>query len=106
MPSNRFDIPLTREAAKDLDRLRPYDRAMGALRQLAEHPYAGHSLTGSLKGARSLEFPLPGRGAHSAVYYVIEPEAVCLVFIIGPHENIYARAERCAKAVKRAYQSS
>jgi mRNA-degrading endonuclease RelE of RelBE toxin-antitoxin system len=106
MPSNRFDVRLTREAEKDLNRLRSNDRVMRVLRLLEEDPYAGHSLTGSLKGARSLEFSLPGSGAHRAVYYVIEQQAVCLVFIIGSHENIYDRAERRAKAVKRAHQSS
>ena len=45
-------------------------------------------------------FSLPG-GAHRAVYTVLEEEHVCLVFLIGPHEGIYRKAERRFAALRR-----
>jgi hypothetical protein len=105
MPSDRFEVDLTRDAERDLQRLRPHiDRAAMAIAQLESNPYLGHTLTGSLKGARSLEFSLPGSGAHRAIYFVIEDERLCVVLMVGPHENIYDKAERRAKAVKKAYR--
>ena len=95
MPVDRFDIQFTREAEKDLVRLRPWtDEATRAVLRLADDPFLGHALSGNLKGLRSLEFTLKGSGAHRAVYVVFDVERVCLVFIVGPHENIYRKAER------------
>ena len=74
---------------------------MRAIRALEDDPLRGHPLTGSLKGARSLDFSLKG-GAYRAVYSVLDAERTCLVFIVGPHENIYQKAERRAAALKRA----
>lgn len=59
-------------------------------------------MAGSLRGARALEFNLKGSGAYRAVYVVLEDERVCLVFIIGPHENIYRTATRRYEALKRS----
>ena len=87
MTSSAFTIELTREAEKDLDRLRGHrDR-----------------VTRSLRGARSLEFSLPG-GAYRAVYIVLDEERICIIFIIGSHENVYKRAERRYQALKRTGQ--
>ncbi len=102
MASERYDVQLTRQAQKDLERLRPWtDRATQALLVLEGDPRRGHTLRDSLRGARSLEFSLPG-GAHRAVYVVLEAEGVCLVFIVGPHEGIYDKAERRWAALRRA----
>jgi mRNA-degrading endonuclease RelE of RelBE toxin-antitoxin system len=102
-PGDRFEVELTREAEKDLKRLRPWkEQATRALVELEEDPYLGHALTGSLRGTRSLEFSLRGSGVYRAVYVVIENARVCLVFIVGPHENIYDKAERRVAALKRA----
>jgi hypothetical protein len=59
-----------------------------------DDPFLGHTLSGNLNRLRSLEFTLKGSGAHRALYVVFEAEQVCLVFIVGPHENIYRKAER------------
>lgn len=103
MPSKRARVELTTKAQKDLKALR-HDME-GVLRQLdrlAETPLAGHTLQGSLLGARSLEFSLRGGGAYRAIYIVMDDGTVCLVFIIGTHENIYVKAERRIKAaIKR-----
>ncbi|MGI8403428.1 MAG: hypothetical protein ACR2OE_01425 [Thermomicrobiales bacterium] len=32
-------------------------------------------------------------GVCRAVYVVDEDESICIVFIVGPHENIYAKAQ-------------
>ncbi len=55
-------------------------------------------LSGFLRGARSLEFNLRGGGAFRAVYIVLEDVSTCVVLIVGPHENIYQRAERRYRA--------
>ena len=103
MASNRFDVQLTREAEKDLKRLQAHTgRVTRAILKLEDDPFLGHPLTGSLKGTRALEFSLPGSGVYRAVYVVNDDNHVCLVFIVGPHENIYVRAERRVKALRRA----
>jgi mRNA interferase RelE/StbE len=102
MTSGRFRLEFTRDAAKDIRNLRSAAEAvLGTLSKLEVDPYAGHSLSGSLKGARSLEFTIPGSGAGRAVYYVLE-QRICLIIVVGPHENIYDKATRRAKALKQA----
>jgi mRNA interferase RelE/StbE len=100
--SNCYDVQLTRQAQKDIKAHRGHAaRIDSALSELARNPELGHVLKGSLRGARSLEFNVKGAGAFRAIYLVFELERVCLVFIVGPHENIYARAERRAKELIR-----
>jgi hypothetical protein len=48
---------------------------------------------------RSLEFNLRGGGAYRAVYLLLESERVCLVFLVGAHEGLYAKAERRRRAL-------
>jgi mRNA-degrading endonuclease RelE of RelBE toxin-antitoxin system len=99
MARNRFEVELLREAVKDLKALKQYEAdAIREILKLEDDPYLGHTLTGSLRGARSLEFSLPGYGECRAVYIVDKRGHVCIVFIVGPHENIYQKAERRAKA--------
>lgn len=71
-----------------------------ALARLETEPYRGHALAGSLRGVRSLEFSLPG-GAYRAAYVVDSEARACIVFIVGPHEGFYQRAERRAAALER-----
>lgn len=75
---------------------------MCVLSRLEEQPRAGHTLTGLLRGTRALEFSLPGSGAYRAVYTIDTETQSCLIVIIGPHENIYDKAERRVEALKRA----
>lgn len=101
MTSRRTEVRFTRAARKDLKSLR-HD-VQGVVRQIArlqEDPLAGHQLKGSLAGARSLDFTLRGGGAYRAVY-VLHRETVCIVFIIGPHENIYKKAESRLAALRQ-----
>ena len=101
-PAGRFAVELTRQAEKDLAGLRQWEsQVIQELLRLEDDPHAGHTLTGSLRGARALEFNLRGSGAYRAVYRVLEADRVCLVFLIGPHENIYRLAERRLKAARR-----
>ena len=101
--SSRFGIELTREAEKDLDKLRQHaERASRVIAVLADDPFRGHALAGDLKGTRSLEFSLPGSGVYRAVYVIIDDDHVCLIFIVGPHDNIYDRAKRRLQALKRS----
>jgi mRNA-degrading endonuclease RelE of RelBE toxin-antitoxin system len=103
MSSNRYDVVLTRQAEKDLQDLRPWTaQATRAILQLETDPGLGHLLSGSLKGARALEFSLKGSGAFRAVYTVLNDTRICLIFIVGPHENIYTKAERRYEALKRS----
>jgi mRNA-degrading endonuclease RelE of RelBE toxin-antitoxin system len=103
MPTERFSVELTREAERDLKRLRPWtEQALRTILRLEENLNLGHPLTGSLKGARSLEFSLRGSGVFRALYVVLDDNQSCLVFMVGPHENIYDKAERRVAALKRA----
>jgi hypothetical protein len=69
--------------------------------RLERDPLLGHTLKGSLQGARAIEFTLRGGGAYRAVY-VIDRDVNCIVFIVGSHENIYKRAQRRFDALARA----
>ena len=103
MTTERFTVELTRDAAKDLKRLRSWaEQATLAILKLEGDPYLGHPLSGSLKGTRSLEFSLKGSSVYRAVYVLADGNRVCLVFIVGPHENISMKAERRVAALKRA----
>lgn len=96
-----YTINLTPNADKDLTRLKKKQAQVGvALLKLQENPQAGHVLTGSLSGARSLAFSLPG-GAYRAAYVVLEEQQTCLVFLVAPRENFYKKAERRYKALQR-----
>lgn len=102
MLPDSFSVHLTRKAQKDLDDLRGFaDRATNAILKLEADPQMGHELRGSLRGARSLEFSLPG-GAYRAAYVVLEKERVCLVFMIAPHENFYREATRRMAVLQRS----
>jgi len=99
---NRFDVQPTKRAEKDITGYKGWkERVTREILQLEIDPCKGHTLTGSLSGARSLEFSLPD-GAHRAAYVVIEAERVCVVFLVGAHEGFYDKAERRFKALKRA----
>jgi len=93
--SDRYLIEFTSRAKKDVRDLRQYhDQVLREILRFQEDPLAGHSLKGALRGARALEFNLKGSGAYRAVYTIVEQERVCIVFVVGPHENIYREAER------------
>jgi mRNA-degrading endonuclease RelE of RelBE toxin-antitoxin system len=101
--TRRFRVELTDGAKKDLKKLRQHREQIGeVLGQLEENPQAGHTLRGTLYGLRSLEFTAKGSGAFRAVYGVLDADAICLVVIVGPHENIYDRAERRVAALRAA----
>ncbi|MGH2532659.1 MAG: type II toxin-antitoxin system RelE family toxin [Thermomicrobiales bacterium] len=103
MSNELYTVELTPQAEKDLMRLRPWTaQATRVLQRLEENPTSGHSLAGNLKGTRSLEFALKGGGVYRAVYVVLDDERTCLVFIVGPHENTYDRAERRVDALRRS----
>ena len=99
--SGSFTVELTRQAEKDLKKYRAHRaRVIAELSSLEQTPFAGHTLAGSLRGVRSLEFSLPD-GAHRAGYYVMVDDQVCLVFAIGPRENFYKEAQRRYDAIRR-----
>ena len=99
IPSETFEVRLTKAAEKDREELRPWqDRVTDEILVLEKNPHKGHVLSGTLKGVRSLEFSLPG-GAYRAAYVVLDTERICLVFILGPHEGFYKQAERRTRAL-------
>ena len=103
MATRQCRVDLTREAEKDIKRLRPHsDKVTRAIAKLEGDPFLGHTLSESFKGAHSLAFSLPGSGAYRAVYFLLDDSSVCLVVIVGPHENIYDRAQRRVDALRRA----
>ena len=102
MNEGRFEVEILPRAAKDLKGLKHHEaQALREILQLEENPELGHALLGSLRGVRALEFTLKGSGAYRAVYTVIDQQRVCIVFLVGPHENIYQRAERRWEAIKK-----
>ena len=54
-----------------------------------------------MRGVRALEMSLGGV-AYRAAYVVLLDKLVCLVFMVGPHEGFYARAERRAKNLRKS----
>lgn len=101
--TDRYEVILTRNAEKDLDRLKhDRDRVTRELSRLELDPYAGHTLTGGLRGTRSLEFSLKGGGVYRAVYTIVDSDRICIIFVVGPHENIYRLAERRYAAVRKS----
>jgi mRNA-degrading endonuclease RelE of RelBE toxin-antitoxin system len=101
--NRRYRVDLADGAKKDLKKLRQHREQIGeALGRLETDPQAGHRLQGTLYRLRSLEFTVKGSGAFRAVYGVLETDAVCLVIIIGPHENLYERAQRRVEALRAA----
>ncbi|CAN5710216.1 hypothetical protein BH09CHL1_BH09CHL1_36740 [soil metagenome] len=104
MTNDQFRIELWPDAEKDLKRHRTHAQTIREnLKKLEADPNKGHRLTGKLSGARSLEFNVKGSGAFRAIYVALPNQTICLVFILGPHENIYSRAESRWEAIKREY---
>lgn len=100
--TDRYEINILPKAEKDLKDLRQNKaQATREILKLEENPRLGHALTGSLRGTRALEFNLKGGGAYRAIYTVIDERRICIVFLVGPHENIYRVAERRWAAVQR-----
>jgi hypothetical protein len=107
MISRRGIVQISKAARKDIEtRLRGHREAtLRALSRLRDDPYLGHPLGGRLKGARALEFSLKGIGECRAVYLMLESDTphesiVCLIAIVGPHENIYDRAVSRVEALR------
>ena len=106
MESRTYRVQFSRQALRDLDKLRKrnrmaHDRAVVAVAELETAPLAGHALSGSLRGCRSLEFSVKGSGQYRAVYIVLDAETVCVVFVVGTHENVYDEAGRRIDQVRR-----
>lgn len=100
MRNDQYAVEFTRAAEKDLKRLRGNASiALRSILQLENNPELGHILTGSLRGYRALEFTVKGSGAFRALYSIDQDQRVCAVFMVGPHEGIYARAERRSKSI-------
>lgn len=103
MPTNnRHEIEILPRAEKDLKALKHNrDQATREILKLENNPRLGHTLTGSLRGTRSLEFNLKGGGAYRAVYTVLDDRRICVVFLVGSHENIYKEAERRWDSIRK-----
>lgn len=105
MTDQPYRVLLSKRAQKDLKKVRhDLKRALTEINRLASDPYAGHSLKEYLSDCRSLEFSLRGGGAYRAIYIVSEPSVICLVFLVGPHENIYDEALRRVDSARRSLE--
>ena len=101
--TDHHEVEILPRAEKDFKALKQ-NRAQATreILKLEENPRLGHTLTGSLRGTRSLEFNLQGGVACRAVYTILDDHRLCVVFLIGPHENIYKEAERRWVAVSKS----
>jgi phage-related protein len=92
-------VHLSKRAQKDLKSLGNVEKskALQAIQKLKGDIFAGHTLSGSLQGVRSLEFSAPG-GAYRAAYVIFRDE--CFVFLVGGHENFYEEAERRYRSLR------
>ena len=96
---NDYFVHVTKSVEDDLKEFGPYKaRVIQEILQLESNPLAGHALRGKLKGLRSLEFSLPG-GECRAIYKIKDDKQICLVVIVGYHENIYDKAQRRVEAL-------
>lgn len=103
--SERFLIEFTNNAKKDVKDLRQHhDQVLRNILRLEEDPLGGHALKGTLRGARALEFNLKGGGAYRAVYTIVDNERLCIIFVVGSHENIYKLAERRYAALLKSLE--
>jgi len=94
-------VELTKLAERDLKALwKISGEVIEHLKILRNNPEKGHPLTGSLQGARSLEFSLKGSGQFRAAYVYIIKDSNVTVFMVGPHENFYKLALKRASLVK------
>ena len=101
-PGSPFGLAFTRDAKKDLRPLKTWEQRVRAeLAELTTNPYKGHTLQGSLRGARSLEFSLPS-GQHRAAYFILTDDGVCLIFMVAHHEGFYEEAARRCEALRRS----
>lgn len=103
MTNDRVGVVFTREAEKELANLRPWSEdVLEVVMRLRDDPTLGHLLTGTLRGMRSLEFTVKGSGAYRAIYTILDDGQLCLVVLIGPHENVYKKAERRVSALRKS----
>jgi len=97
-----FEVEILPAAQKEIKALKHHEaQAIRAVLKLENDPMLGHVLQGSLRGVRALEFTLKGGGAYRALYTILGSDRVCVVFLVGPHENIYQTAERRWAALRK-----
>ncbi len=103
MTSERFAVEVTPDVEDDLLKLRPWTaHATRIIQQLEQNPERGHLLTGNLRALRALKFSLRGSGSYRAIYAVLEDGRICLVLLVGPHENVYRKAEGRVAALRKS----
>mgnify|MGYP001256912785 CR=1 FL=1 len=94
-------VELTKQAERDLKALwKISEEVIEHLKILKNDPEKGHPLTGSLQGARSLEFSSKGSGQYRAAYVYIIKDSKVTIFMVGPHENFYKQALKRVSLVK------
>lgn len=94
MVNKKYSVHVTKSVEDDLKDFGTLkNKVIQEILQLESNPFAGHTLKGKLKGLRSLEFSLPG-GECRTIYKIKDDFQICLVIIIGYHENIYEKAQR------------
>jgi mRNA-degrading endonuclease RelE of RelBE toxin-antitoxin system len=100
MNDSDYQVALTRRADKDLDDFPGQEETI--IRQLAElskTPKSGKPLAGALSGTYSIVLNIPASGQYRAAYVLDDERQECLIFLIGPRENFYTKAQRRAGAL-------
>ncbi len=84
----RYSVRIKRSAARELKRLPTAERSrvVGAIDTLADNPFAGSSLKGTLRGIRRLR-----SGSYRILYELQESTLVVLVVRIAHRREAYRR---------------
>lgn len=100
-----WDVHIISQAEKDIQKLKlekeDFQKLMGEIAKLHGNPRLGGVLEGKLKEARSLTIRLKQRREYRAAYVILPEEKACIVFIVGPRERFYEKANRRALALGR-----
>ena len=99
-----YSVELLKTAEDDLDNLKhKRDEAVEKLRELEENPKEKSSaLSGhDLPSLYCYSFNLKGSGSYRAIFDLIEENKVCLLLVIGPRENVYFKASRKIRDLKK-----
>ncbi|MFN2364714.1 MAG: type II toxin-antitoxin system RelE/ParE family toxin [Halarsenatibacteraceae bacterium] len=99
---SKYQVEITKAVEDDLEGLKNLrSEAVRKLLDLENNPKdKTSSLSGNLKGLRSFKFKL-SEGSYRAILKLLEDNSICLLILVGPRENLYRKAARRVKILKK-----